>query len=65
MGHESDSDINCNLCARYGHQRTGSETGRFGNKRTSGDHPNYSVIKIGQNTKKSPGDLRRFAAIQT
>ena len=33
------------------------ETGGIGNKRTSGDHPNYSFIKIGRNTKKSPGDL--------
>ena len=30
------------------------------NKRTSGDHPNDSIIKIDQNTKKSPGDLRRL-----
>ena len=26
------------------------------NKGTSGDHPNYSIIKIRQNTKKIPGD---------
>ena len=26
-------------------------------KRTSGDHPDYSIIKIGQNTEKCPGDL--------
>ena len=25
--------------------------------RTTGDHPNYSMAEIGQNTKKSPGDL--------
>ena len=25
--------------------------------RTSGDHPNDSTVRIGQNTKKSPGDL--------
>ena len=35
-------------------------TKRLGNKRASGDHPNYS-IKIGQNTEKSSGDLRRLA----
>ena len=29
----------------------------------SGDHPNYSIIKFGQNTEKSPGDLR-LAVIQ-
>ena len=40
-------------------------TGGVGNKRRSRDHPNYSVIKIGQNTEKSPGDLRRLAVTQT
>ena len=29
--------------------------GGLGNKSTSGDHPNYSIVEIGQNTKKSPG----------
>ncbi len=40
-------------------------TGGDGNKRTSGDHPNYSIIEDGQNSEKSPGDLRGFAATQT
>ena len=39
-------------------------TGELGNKKTSGNHPNYSMIKIGQNTEKSPGDLRRLAVTQ-
>ena len=26
--------------------------------KTSGDHPNFGIIKIGQNTEKSPGDLK-------
>ena len=30
---------------------------RLGNKRTSGDHPNYCSVEVGQNTKKSSGDL--------
>ena len=34
------------------------------NKRTSGDHPNYSIAEIGQNTKKSDGDLMRLAVSQ-
>ena len=34
-------------------------------KRTCGDHPNYCITEIGQNTKKSPGDLRRLAVTQT
>ena len=33
----------------------------FVNKKKSGDHPNYCIIEIGQNTEKSPGDLRRLA----
>ena len=28
-----------------------------GGWRTSGDHPNYSIIENGQNTEKSSGDL--------
>ena len=43
------------LCSQ---QRIG--TG-LGNKRTSGDHPKYSIV---ENTK-SPGYLRRLAPIQT
>ena len=37
-------------------------TGRVGNWRTCRDHRNY---KIGQNTEKSPGDLRRLVLTQT
>ena len=37
----------------------------LGNKKMSGDHPNYCIIEIDQNTKKSPGDLRRLAVTQT
>ena len=28
-------------------------------------HRNYCIIEIGQNTEKSPGDLRRLAVTQT
>ena len=41
------------------------DTGKLINQRTSGGHPDYSIIKIGQNTEKSPGDLRRLAVTQT
>ena len=37
----------------------------FGNERSSGDNPNYSIVEIGQNTEKSPGNLRRLFASQT
>ena len=65
MEHESDVDINCNSRALHGHQRIGKGTGGFGNKRTSGDLANYSILEIGQNTEKSPGDLKRLAVTQT
>ena len=55
MEHESDRDTNCNSLASYRHHRIVTGTGGFGNKMTSGDHPNDSIIKIGQNTEKSPG----------
>ena len=42
----------------------GKESWRLGNKR-SGDNPDFSIIKIGENTGKSPGDLRKLAFIQT
>ena len=35
------------------------------NKRMNGDHLNYYVIEISQNTEKSLGDLRRLAVTWT
>ena len=46
-------------------RRLVQETGGLRNKRTCGDHLNYCIIKIGQNTEKCPGDLRRIAVTQT
>ena len=48
----------------YSHQKIIKGTGEFGNNRTRGDRPNYSIIEIGQNTEKNPGDLRRLVASQ-
>ena len=31
----------------------------------SGDYAKYNIIENGQNTEKSPGDLRRLAVTQT
>ena len=36
----------------------------LGNNRTDGDYSNYHIIEIGQNTEKSPGDLRGLAITQ-
>ena len=30
-----------------------------------GDVPDFSIIKSGKDTKKSPGDLKRLAVVQT
>ena len=49
----------------YSHLRITKRTVGLGNKKTSGDHPIFYIIVIGQNTEKSPGDLRRLAATQT
>ena len=43
----------------------GKGTERLRNQRTIRDHPDYNIINIGQNTEKSPGDLRRLAVSQT
>ena len=64
MEHESDGDDNYNWCTWNNPQRIGTGTGRLRNQRTSEDHPDYSIIKIDQKTKKSPGDLRRLAVTQ-
>ena len=62
--HEINLFTNCNWCSWYSHQRIDTGTGGLGNKRSSGDYLNYSIIKIYQNTEKSPGDLRRLAVTQ-
>ena len=64
MEHESDSDTNCNWSARYSHQKISTVTGGLGSKRTSEDHPNYSIVEIGQNTEMSPGNSRKFVVNQ-
>ena len=63
--HERDDYLNCNKCSWYSYQRIDTKTGGLGNKRTSGDHPNYCICEISQNNEKSPGDLRRLAVTQT
>ena len=55
----------CNKYAQYSHQRIGTGSGGLGNKRSSGDHPNYNIAKICQNNKKSPGDLKTLAVTWT
>ena len=56
--HEGDSDTNCVWFTCDNPQRIGKGIGRIRNQGTSIDHPDYSIIIIGQNTEKSPGELR-------
>ena len=62
---ESDGDTNCYWHARYSHQRISTVTEGLGNKRTSRDHRNYTIVEIGQDTEKRLGDLIRLAVTQT
>ena len=65
MEHKSEGETNYNLCSWYSLQRIDAETGGLGNKKSRGDHANYSIIEIDQNTEKSPGDLGGLAVTQT
>ena len=65
MEHEEDGYTSYKWGTWNNSQRIDKRSRRLGNKRTSGDHPDDGLIEIGQNTEKSPGDLRRFAVIQT
>ena len=38
----------------------GKGTGRVKNQRINRDRSNYSIVMIGQNTEKSPEDLKRL-----
>ena len=65
MEHEGDGDTNCGWCTWDNPQMIDKGAGRLGNKRTRRDHLEYSIIKIGKNIEKSPGDLIRLAVTQT
>ena len=52
-----DGDANRKWCTRNNSQWLGKRTGRVKNLRTSGDHPDVSIIKIGL-TEKSSENLR-------
>ena len=58
MEHEGDSDTNCNWCTWNNLQKFDREIRRLRNQRSSRERLNNSIIKIGQNTEKNPGDLR-------
>ena len=65
MEREGDDETNCNWSAWNGSQRLGKGAGIVGNWRTSRDHTNYSIVKVVQNTEKSPWDQKRLTVTQT
>ena len=65
MEHAGDNYTNYNWCFWNSDERITKETGGLGSWLTSGDHPNYYIIENGQNSEKSPGDLRKLAVTQT
>ena len=64
MEHEGDDCNNCDWCFWHSKKRIIKGPGGLGSWRASGYHPNDSITENGQNTDKSPGDLRRLAVTQ-
>ena len=65
MEHEGDNHTNRDRVFWYSHQRIINGIGGLEGWRTREDYPNYSIIENGQNTEKSPRELRRLTATQT
>ena len=65
MEYESDDYTSRDYYFWYSHQRVIKGTGGLGNYRTRGHYPNFFIIKNGQNTVKTPGDLRCPVVTQT
>ena len=62
---EGEGDINFSKSARNNPQRFGKGTRKYRNQGTSRDQSDYSIVKIDQNTEKSPGFFRRLTVTQT
>ena len=62
--HGGDGDINGNLCNWNYSQRLVKVAGGVRNQRTSAHHTNYSIVEVGQNTERCPGDLGKLHVTQ-
>ena len=60
---KNGGNTNGNWCSLNNPLRIGKRTGGLENEKTSEDNSDYSP-KIGQNTEKSPGDLRKLAPVK-
>ena len=65
MEHAGDNNTNFNRCIWNSNEMITKGTGGLGSWQRSGDHLNYNIIENGQNTEKSPGDLRRLSVTQS
>ena len=64
MDHEGGGDISCSWCTWNSSGKVRKKIGRIVNQRKNQDHPDHRIVKIGCNTQKSSGVLRRFIVIK-
>ena len=64
MKHGDDGDTNCSWCTWNGPQGLGKMIGTIENQKKNRDHRNFDIVKIGENTEKSPGDLRTPTSVK-
>ena len=64
MEHKGDSDTHWVCCTFNNPEKIGKGSGKPENKRANWDHPDYCIIKIGRNTERNTGDLKRLAVSQ-
>ena len=62
---EGDGHTSCNCCTWNSSQKLGKGAVGVRNQKTSGVHPDRNIVKVGQNTEKSPEDLRTLVVAQT
>ena len=62
--HQGDGDTNCKCRTLNGPQLFEKVTERVRNRRTNRDYPDYSIVEIGQNIEKSPGDMRTQTSLK-
>ena len=56
-----DDDTYCSWYTWNGPHKSEKESGTDGDQRKNLENPDYGITEIGQNTEKSPGDLKRYA----
>ena len=64
MERTGECEINCNWCAMNNLLRLDKGTGRLRNEEVNRDRPDNSLIKIGHDIEKSPGDMRLSLKLQ-